>query len=132
MAGENLERVRAGFDRWNAGDRELTDADIHPDFELSSPLSSTRGRPYRGREGFELWMRDIDEQFDRWQIEIDEFRETDDGRILAFGRIHLRGRESGIEMDQPGAWLIELREDMFYRMTVWTSRDEALSAAGLA
>jgi hypothetical protein len=30
------------------------------------------GRLLRGREGFRLWFREVDEQFDEWTITTDE------------------------------------------------------------
>jgi ketosteroid isomerase-like protein len=61
--------------------------------------------PYRGHAGFRQWLTDIDDQFERWEIWVDEIRELDGDRVLGFGGVRMSGRGSGIELDQPFAWL---------------------------
>lgn len=130
MASEDVERLRESFGRWNSGDRDF-DETLHPEIQLRTPLTSTSGQAYRGIDGFKGWMREIDEQFDFWQLRPEEFTELDDDRILVTGEVHLRGRESGVEIDQPVVWLFEFREGLLYRYNVWTSMEDARREAGL-
>jgi ketosteroid isomerase-like protein len=104
---------------------------LSPDLELVSPLSAVRGSPYRGYDGAREWLSDITEQFEAWEYGVDEFRQLDDG-VLAFGRVHLKGRGSGVELDQEGAWLVRFAADgRIARMQVFTDRRAAFEAAGL-
>jgi hypothetical protein len=90
-----------------------------------------KGEPYRGHDGVRQWRRDIYEQFTEWQIDFDEIRALDEDRYLAPGRVHLRGRGSGVEFDQPLVWLFEQRDAKLLRMSVYLNAADALEAAGL-
>jgi ketosteroid isomerase-like protein len=131
MSQERIESVLATIESWNAGE-ELDLEGVQPDFEIISRLSSVQGKPYKGHDGILQWRSDIDEQFTQWRIEMDEVRDLDGNRYLGLGRVHLRGRGSGAEFDQPLAWLFELRDGKWSRMSVYANAAEALDAAGLA
>jgi ketosteroid isomerase-like protein len=119
------------FGAWMAGEREVPEDLIDPEVEVVSPLTEVRGRPYRGYDDARQWLLDIDEQFERWEYEIDEMREVGDA-VLALGRVHLTGRGSGISLDQEGAWLVDFAADgRVNRLRVFTDRSAALEAAGL-
>ena len=87
------------------------------------------GHTYRGPEGVLHYMSDIDEQFESWQLEAEEMRDVGEEWLLAFGRVHLRGRASGIEMDVPFAWLIRFREERALDLQIFSSHEEAEAAA---
>jgi ketosteroid isomerase-like protein len=127
----NVQQVKDAFARWNSGVRDVDLETIDPEVELHTPLGSTRGGPYRGHEGFRQWLRDIDEQFEEWRLEVNEWRPLDDGRLLSFGNIHAKGRGSGVELDQELAWLFAFRDEKLIRYDAFYSRDEGLRAAGL-
>ena len=131
MASEELEAVKEAFERWNSGDRTVDMETVDPDVELHTPLSSTRGGPYRGHDGLRQWLTDIDGQFEVWELQVDEWRELGGGRVLGLGAIHARGRGSGIELDQPLAWLFAFRDGKVVRYDAFYSHAEGLSAAGL-
>jgi len=126
MSQDNIERVRRNFDRWNSGDREILPDEVDPDLELHSMLL---GRAVTGRDGLRRWFQEIDEQFVEWRLEIAEIREANADRLLVLGHIHLRGRESEVEFDQPMAWLLDFRDGRVLRMEMFTGRSEALEAA---
>ena len=131
MASEDLERVREAFDRWNSGDREVDLETIDPEVELHGPLASTQGAPYRGHEGVRQWLADIDGQFGVWELRVDQWRELEDGRVFGLGSIHARGRGSGVELDQPMAWLFAFRDGKVIRYEAFYDPAEGLRAAGL-
>jgi ketosteroid isomerase-like protein len=118
--------VRRTFERWNRGDRELRAEDIDPEAEVVSQLAN---QVFRGYDGIRRWIADVLDSFDEWGMEICDCRETDSGRLLVIGRAHLRGRESGVELDVPCAWLFDFRAGRMYRMEIFLNRvDEALEA----
>ena len=110
MALERADTVRRLFDVFNAGIDDVPTELVSPEIEFVSPLTSVRGRPYRGYEGARQWLSDIGEQFDRWSYEIEEIREDGD-TVVATGVVHLRGRASGVELDQPGVWTVRFAAD---------------------
>lgn len=129
MAGDNIALIRRAFEDWNRGVREIREDEVDPEMELHSRML---GRVLKGSDGLRAWFLEIDEQFDRWEIEIEELRELDPDRLLIFGTIRLRGRESGVAFAQPMAWLVDFREGRLRRMQMFPARDEALEAAGLS
>jgi ketosteroid isomerase-like protein len=127
-----VEVVRTIFQRWNAGDHSVPTAYLDPAVELESALSSVSGEPYRGHAGFEEWIRDLDEQFAEWRLRLDEVREVGD-TVIAIGGIHLRGRTSGVALDQPAAWVGDFGTDhRLRRARIYLDPAEALKALGLA
>ena len=114
-------------DRWNQGERSMPSEEIHPEVEIVSRL---RPQPYRGPDGFQRWIDEIDEQFQEWRLAIAEWRHEDDF-VVALGTIHLRGRTSDVQLDQPAGAILEVRDNRLVRLQLFGSREETLEAAGL-
>jgi ketosteroid isomerase-like protein len=130
MSQENVELVQSWFSRWNAGERDFRDEEVHPDVQLLS-RGIMEGRRLRGREGVRRWFREIYEQFDEWNIIVEEWRDSGDC-VGGLGRIHLHGRESGVAFDQPVGLLAEIRGGQLIRFeTFFDEPADALEAAGL-
>ena len=132
MSHENVAIVREVFALWNAGDRSIRSEYLDPAVELESPLSSVSGEPYRGHAGVQQWIRDVDEQFAEFESRLDDVREVEN-TVLAIGAIRLKGRTSGVALDQPAAWIIRFgRDHRVKHMRIYLQVDEALEAVGLA
>jgi ketosteroid isomerase-like protein len=132
MSQENVETVQKLFDVWKDGPDDVPTDLVAPNIEFISPLTSLRGRPYRGYDDARQWLRDITEQFEVWEYTLDEVMEVGDA-VLALGHVHLEGRGSGVTLDQEGAWLVHFAPDgRVSRLHVYTDRDAALEAAGLS
>jgi ketosteroid isomerase-like protein len=126
------ETVQQLFDLWKEGPSDVPEDLIAPEIEFVSPLTSLRGRPYRGYDDARQWLRDVNEQFDEWEYTLDDIKEVGD-RVLALGQVHLKGRGSGVTLDQEGAWLLDFAPDgRISRMQVFTDRAAALEAAEIA
>jgi ketosteroid isomerase-like protein len=132
MSQKNVEIVRALYARWNAGDRSDPAEYCDPEVELESPFSSVVGEPYRGYAGMRQWIRDVDEQFSEWRVDIDDTRALGD-TVVAVGSVHGQGRASRIEVDLPMAWVTEFGADhRVRRARIYLDVDVALKAVGLA
>ena len=94
-------------------------------------VSAMTKTTYRGHEGLRRWMGEIDDQFDEWRVAIDDFREVPGGRLLALGTVHVRGRASGVEFDQPIAMLLGFSGGRLIEMRTIPDHAEGLEAAGL-
>jgi ketosteroid isomerase-like protein len=130
MSEESREElIRREFDRWNAGEREIDPQAVHHDVVFHSGLTNAT---YRGHDGVRRWMAEIDDQFEDWHSSIDEFRDAPEERLLALGAIHLRGRASGVEFDQPMAWLLTFAGGKVIELTTIPDHAQALEAAGLS
>jgi ketosteroid isomerase-like protein len=103
--GEKL--VREVWARWNSGDREIDDETFDPEIAIHSALT---GEVYRGSEGVRRWVAEIDEQFEEWELTVDEVVPRSANELLARGTIHMRGRTSGVVLDQPASWLVEVKD----------------------
>jgi hypothetical protein len=51
--------------------------------------------------------------------------------VLVLGRAFARGRESGVSLDQPAAWIAEVRDRKILRFRSFSNQREALEAVGL-
>lgn len=49
MSQQNIEIVKGWFERWNRGEREFPDEEIHPDVQVISRLQS---EPFRDTSAF--------------------------------------------------------------------------------
>jgi ketosteroid isomerase-like protein len=131
MSQENIEVVRKIVDAVNRGDIEEvleftdTDAELH-----SAIIGGAEGNVYRGHDGFRKWFAESTAGFERLDTQLTEFRAVDD-RVIAFGRIYARGRESGLELDSETGWVFTVPGGKLVKAEGFLSRSEALEAAGL-
>ncbi len=134
MSQENVEVVRTLIAHWNAGDRVLLRSAefLDPSVELVGPLSSLNAEPYRGHRGIERWMRDLDEQFDVWTIDIEDVRQVDN-QVVVTATINARGRASGVPLEIGSACIVDFGSDhRVTRVHIYPHVREALKAVGLA
>jgi ketosteroid isomerase-like protein len=71
------------------------------------------------------------ESFEELRTELTEFRDLGD-RVVAFGHIHARGRESGLELDAATGWVFTVRHGKVVMAEGFLNREAALEAAGLS
>jgi ketosteroid isomerase-like protein len=109
--GEQL--IRDVWRRWNEGEREPDAMEIDPGIEVHSALAKN---VYSGRDGVMAWVGEIDEQFESWALGIDELRPLAPGSYIVHGSIHARGRTSGLDLDQPASWLVDVRDGRLLRI----------------
>ena len=131
---DNVEQTRRGAAAYSRRDVEALLEDLDPEVEWYSALSvliSGKATIYRGHEGIREWFRELDEAFDEIHVEYSEIRDLDD-RVIAFGSIRTRGRESGVETTSPLAMVSESRDGKAVRVRTYLDPDQALAAAGLS
>ena len=121
----NAELVREAFEEWNTGQRETFMDRLDPEVEINViSLQVTGGAPYRGYDGYRQWIAAMEESFEVWQLHPRTFEEHDDS-ILVLGSMHLRGRGSGVELDQETGWIVDVRDGRMWRLRTFTTHDEA-------
>jgi uncharacterized protein len=110
MSGENIE----------AAGREVMEAlgrqDLPRLIELSDPevewhslfAGLGAGGVYRGHEGTRRYVSDVSEAFDIVRADVDDGLGVGDVAVLV-GRIHYRGRGSGVENESPTGWVLKFR-----------------------
>ena len=131
MSEENVEVVRRCLAAYADGDVEEMLSYIDPESELRSAIiGGAEGKVFRGHGGFRQWFAETTQSFNELKTELTEFRDLGD-RVLGFGHIHARGRESELELDSPTGWVFTIRHGKVVRAEGFLNRADALEAAGL-
>jgi ketosteroid isomerase-like protein len=132
MSSSNADLVREAFERWSHDDHEWVLAHTDPDAVIQvASQQLTGGEPFRGHEGYRQWLATMRESFELWQIAPESFREHGDN-VIVLGQMHVRGRGSGIELDQETGWVIEVRDGKVTRFRAFFTHEEALAAGGIS
>jgi ketosteroid isomerase-like protein len=128
----NVEIVQRALEAYSRGALEEMLPYLDPEIEWHSAIvGGAEGNTYYGHEGFRSWFLESFESFDELRTELSEFRDLGD-RVLAFGQVHARGRESGVEIDSPTGWVFTVRRGKLAKAEGFLSREQALEAAGLS
>jgi ketosteroid isomerase-like protein len=132
MSRENVEHIRGGYEAFARGDLDSVLELLHPDVDWRPAIAPILGvETVRGREAVRrFFTRDLFEGFDQFRAEPLSFEDLGDF-VLVMVRYTGRGESSGIVMDQRFATLYELRDGKTLAMRDYTTRAEALEAAGV-
>ena len=130
MSQENVGLVRRTMEEWNRG--EISEASIrsmyHSDVEFLPLRAATEGT-YRGIAGIQKFVADTQEVFDNFEMRY-EFRDLGE-RVLAWGTIRVRARQSGIDTEIRTGGVFEFRDEKVVRWEDFGSKEKALKAVGL-
>jgi SnoaL-like domain len=110
---EGEETIRDVWRRWNQGERDYNPEILDPEIEIHSALT---GQVFSGDSGVRRWVTEIDEQFDEWELSIDEIDQLSAERFAVRGSVRARGRQSGLDLDQLITWRVELRDGRILRL----------------
>ena len=132
MSQENVELIRRGYEAFARGDVDAVLELLHPDVDWHPAIAPILGvETVRGRDAVRRFLtHDLFEGFDRFRAEPLSVEDLGDF-VLVMVRYTGRGESSGIEMDQRFATLYELRDGQTLTMRDYSTRAEALEAAGL-
>ena len=132
MSRENVEIVRRAYEAFNRGDLGGVVADAASDCEyVASGAIPGVGGVYRGLEGFRRFIEAFWDAFDDARQEVYEFVDAGDHVLVALTQ-RGRGKLSGVETRWNTWHVWTLHEGKIVRGQGFTSRDEAVEAAGLA
>jgi ketosteroid isomerase-like protein len=131
MSQENIEIVRAAYDAVNRGDLDAAISNIAPEMEYvaSGAVPGATGI-YLGAEGVKRFIAALWEEFDDARAEVTELIAADD-RVVVSATARGRGKLSGAEAMWNTWQLWTIRDGKLVRGQGFTSREEALRAAGL-
>ena len=131
MSEENVEVVRRAFEAYNRGDIDAVVADFAPECEyIPTGAMPDAGRVYRGPEGYKRFFRWLGDEFEDARIEVQNLIGAGD-KVLASVTLHGLGKQSGVETSW-NIWQVwVLRNNKVVHGQAYTTRDEALEAAGL-
>ena len=106
---------------------ELTDPDVEW-WSFFAQLSE--GGVYRGHDGMRRYAKDLTDAWDIVRTDIDDALAVGDVALLV-GRIHYRGKESGLETDTAAGWLLTFRNRKVIRFRAFREPEQALERIGL-
>jgi ketosteroid isomerase-like protein len=102
------------------------------DIEIVPFGATLEGGVYRGHEQVvEWWDSEIVPSWEAFEVTADDFRRVGH-RLLVFGHWRARGRTSGMTLEMPATWVIEVRDGKIARWQTFTDRGEALAEVGLS
>jgi limonene-1,2-epoxide hydrolase len=131
MSQQHVELARRVFDDRDFGEIDETElrSIFPPDVEFLPQRAGTEGA-YRGIAGIEKFVADTQEIFEKFDV---HYELLDLGaRLLAWGKIHVRARGSGVETDVSMGGVFEFRDRKIVRWEDFGSKNKALEAVGLA
>jgi limonene-1,2-epoxide hydrolase len=131
MSQAHVELVRRVFENRNVAEIDETEirSIFHPDVEFLPRRAATEGA-YRGIAGIEKFRADTEQVFEKFEV---HYELLDLGeRIVAWGKIDVRARGSGIEVDVPMGGVFEFRDGKIVRWEDFGSKQKAMEALGLA
>ena len=102
----------------------------HPDIELDLTARVLNPDRYRGREGIQRFLAELDEIWEEFEFEPDEPVDAG-GRVLVPLQVRLRGRGSGLAMEDRIFQVWSIRAGKVAAVRVFTDRGQALAFAGL-
>jgi ketosteroid isomerase-like protein len=132
MSGENVEA--AGRDVMEALGRQ----DLSRLIELSDPevewhslfAELGAGGVYCGHEGTRRYVSDVLEAFEIVRADLDDGLGIGDVAVFV-GRIHYRGRGSGVENETPTGWVLKFREGNLIYFRAFREPAQAFETVGL-
>ena len=131
MSQENVELVQTAFRSFREGDIEGVLRSCDENVEITQPAEllgvSRHQYGHAGvREAFGIWP----EQWDDFRLDVVRVVDVDD-RVLVTTIQHGRGKDSGVEVEMPFAFVFAVRAAKIVEWRIFTREDEALKAVGL-
>jgi ketosteroid isomerase-like protein len=134
MSKENVELVRGFFELFQRHvDTDAYAELLAPDAECHTPPAGLQSRVIKGASEIQrFWQREFAEAWDVSQSsdQLDEIFDLGD-QVAVVVRSHGAGRGSGATVEVQGGAVFDLRERKIVRVPVFSTRTEALEAAGL-
>jgi uncharacterized protein len=136
MSEENVEIARKHLDALNAFMRGKISSEAwlalwDEEAEFYPLRAQLEGKSYRGHEGLDRFIAEMEEEWDEVRFEIDEARDAGE-QVVGIGRFRARGRASGVDLNVPLGVLTKVRQGKIFYMRLFSEPAEALEAAGLS
>jgi ketosteroid isomerase-like protein len=129
MSPENVDAVRRSFEGWNRGDVDAWLEAAHPDVEFYSEVA----RRMEGAETVTRGVAGLRQFWDDWhsvwnlKIELAEIRDLGD-TVVVLGQMRARGEASGVNLEQPVAYLYEFERGLARTVRAYLDPQLALEA----
>ena len=128
MSQENIELVRRILESFaKTGAPDISD--FHPRIEVHDhelPDSEI----HHGHDGFMRSIEDWESAWDDYSFDLEELLDAG-SRVVAILHTTATGKSSGLKLDRRDAQVYELRDGKVVRLDYFSTKAEALEAAGL-
>ena len=131
MSQENMDLVRSGYDRFNAGEREPPPELWHVDAEYVSDRRDPDPATYHGLAAIARVFHSWVEAYPDLRVEPLEIRESDN-QVFVWARFLGHGAGSGVAIDMERAQVWTMEDAKIRRVEEHFDRAEALAAVGLS
>ncbi len=131
MSQENIDFLRDGYARFNAGERTAELWFWHPDAEYHAAREDPDAAVHRGIDAIRAQFTSWVDAYPDLRIEILEARAAGDD-VFLWVRFTGHGAASGIPLEMELAHVYTVRDGRAARVVEYTDRGEALAALGLA
>lgn len=131
MSPENVELARQLLDAVAQRDLSRLLAFTDPEVEWHSFFAQLGEKGvYRGHDAMRQYVRDLNDAWEIVRPDVDDGLAVGDV-VLLVGRVHYRGKTSGVETDSAAGWLFRFRDGKVFYFRAFREPDQALGAVGL-
>jgi ketosteroid isomerase-like protein len=132
MSNGNLELARRSLEAWEQRDADWFVDNTTPDFEFVPAVITGvvgQGGAVKGGEEIRQFFAELDDPWESFVTDEVDYREIDE-QVVCIGRLHAKGRGSGLELDQPVAMVLWFRDGKIARARSFLDLAAATEAAG--
>jgi ketosteroid isomerase-like protein len=131
MSQENVDLAQRFMQTLNTRDPALLSALSDPEVEYHSFFALGERGAYRGHDGARRYMSDLNDAFEHVRADVDDALGVGNLVVLV-GRIHFRGKGSGVESEAPSGWVLRFRDEKLLSFRAFREPEQALEAVGLS
>src|SRR5262245_53153297 len=117
--GSSLDAVRRIYGEFQ-NEGETLAALLHPGFEAHMETIFLDGNTYKGMKGFKKWRSDMEDLFEQERFQPEGIRFAAGDRWVVLGRLQIKVKEDGDELDLPLAHVFEQRDKKLARFTAYS------------
>jgi hypothetical protein len=133
MPRENVQLLRSIYADWGRGDFSSAEW-AHPEIEFVVADAIDAGS-WTGLAAMAQAWRDWLDTWEQYRVEVDEYRELDDERVLVLMLHCGRGKSSGLDVGRTkraGANVFHVSDGSVTRLVLYWDRERALADLGLS
>jgi ketosteroid isomerase-like protein len=105
-------------------------AHVDPSLEMHTLTGTMLEGASHGRDAVRQWLMDVADYWESMWIEADQFVDAGDAAVV-LGRVHGRGKKSGVAIEAPAAWVCRLRDARLSYWRFYFDHSSALKAVRL-
>jgi ketosteroid isomerase-like protein len=125
----NVAATKNLFAIWNSRDFEALIPFVTEDIDWApATMSAVEGGSFHGIDGLRKFFEEWERAWTTWEVEPEEIQDLGE-QVLVLGHVHAEARGSGMELDQPVAYLFGFREGLLARGATFFDHEEGRKAA---